>query len=239
MALVLQISDTHLRAEPHTPAARDPDAALAASLDSVRNVVPDLVLLTGDLSDDGSVLALRRLQALVEAFDAPVLAVAGNHDDAATTRHVFGDRAEVEVGAWRVLAVETLLPNVNHGAVDVDDLTRRLDAADDRPTIIAMHHPPRSPSTHRWFDLIGSESLLDALHVRANVRAIVSGHLHEAFRYHVDGIELCGAPSTYYAIEHTGDSYELVADGLVGTQLLTLDDDGSFACRPVARSLGC
>ena len=42
-------------AEPHTPADSDPDASLLATIDAVRDVRADLVLLTGDLADDGSV----------------------------------------------------------------------------------------------------------------------------------------------------------------------------------------
>lgn len=239
MATVLQISDTHLRAEPHTPRQRDPDESLAASLAAVDHLRPDLVLLTGDLADDGSVGALRRLGDLVARFDAPVLAVAGNHDDPANVRAVFGEGTTAEVGRWRVLGVPTVLPGENHGAVDVVEVARRLDELDGRPTIITMHHPPRSPSTHPWFRLLGADELLDAVRSRPHVRALVTGHLHEAFRFHENGLELCGAPSSYYAIKHAGDYYELVRDGLVGTQLLTLGDDGSFACEPVARSLGC
>ena len=51
--------------------------------------------------------------------------------------------------------------------------------------------------------------------------------------------ELCGSPSSYYAIEHSGDEYRLFADGIVGAQVLTLGDDGSFSCKRVDRSLGC
>ena len=81
--------------------------------------------------------------------------------------------------------------------------------------------------------------MLAALVDRPNVRAVVSGHLHEAFRLRVGPLELCGSPSTYYAIEHTGDDYRVLDDGLVGTQVLTLGDDGAFSCEPVPRSLGC
>ncbi len=239
MATVLQISDTHLRAEPNTPADRDPDAGLAASIDAVLGIDADLVLLTGDLADDGSLEALSRLRDLVAVFSAPVLAVAGNHDSLDTVHALFGAPGEAEVGAWRVVAVESLIPGEIHGAIDVDDLARRLDELDDRPTVIAIHHPPRSPSTHPWFRLIGAESMLAELRRRPNVRAVVSGHLHEAFRFADGGLELCGAPSTHYAIEHRGDDYRVLDDGIVGAQVLTLGDDGSFACVPVARSLGC
>ncbi|HEX2786096.1 MAG TPA: metallophosphoesterase [Ilumatobacteraceae bacterium] len=239
MATVLQISDTHFRAEPHAPADRDPDSALSESIAPVLGIAPDLVLLTGDLSDDGSVEALSRLRGMVAVFSAPVLAVAGNHDIVDNVHTVFGAPEMAEVGAWRVLAVETVIPGHEHGAVDVADLIRRLDAVDDRPTVIALHHPPRSTSTHTWFRLIGADELLLELRRRPNVRAIVSGHLHEAFRLHDGDLELCGAPSAYYAIEHLGDTFQLVADGIVGTQVLTLGDDGSFSCDPVDRSLGC
>jgi 3',5'-cyclic-AMP phosphodiesterase len=239
MATVLQISDTHFRAEPNTPHDADPDAALAASIAPVLGTRPDLVLLTGDLSDDGSVAALTRLREAVEVFSAPLLAVAGNHDTVDNVHAVFGAPAMAEVGAWRVLAVETVIPGHEHGAIDVEDLIRRLDAVDDRPTVIALHHPPRSTSTHRWFRLIGAEQMLAELRLRAHVRAVVSGHLHEAFWLHDGDLQLCGAPSTYYAIAHVGDTYRLVDDGIVGTQVLTLNDDGSFSCDPVDRSLGC
>ena len=239
MANVLQISDTHLRAGANTPADKNPDASLAASIDAALGIDADLVLLTGDLADDGSVQALERLRDLVSVFSAPVLAVGGNHDILDNVHAVFGAADTAEVGAWRVVAIKSLIPGEVHGAVDVDDLTRRLDALDDRPTVIAIHHPPRSPSSHQWFQLIGAEQMLAAVRERPGIRAVVSGHLHEAFHLHDAGLELCGAPSTYYAIEHRGNEYRADDDGIVGTQLLTLGDDGSFACVPVTRSLGC
>jgi 3',5'-cyclic-AMP phosphodiesterase len=239
VATVLQISDTHLRAEPNTPAHRDPDAALSATMDALREFSADLLLLTGDLSDDGSVPALERLRSVVGVLSPAVLAIAGNHDDPHNVRAVFGPIDTVDLGAWRVLGVDSVIPGQDHGAVDVDGLTRRLDLLDPRPTMLAIHHPPRSPSTNPMFQLLGADEMLAALRDRPHVRAVVSGHLHEAFERHDGQVRLLGSPSSYYAITHTGDQYELVSDGLVGVQVLTLGDDGSFACERVARSLGC
>jgi Icc protein len=239
MTTVLQISDTHLSAAPNTPADNDPDASLLATLDAVRDVRADLVLLTGDLADDGSLAGLQRLRGAVDGLSAQRLAVAGNHDELDNLRAVFGTADTVEVGRWRVMGVESMIPGQDHGYVDVERLTERLDRLDDRPTLIGIHHPPRSPSTNQMFQLIGAEAMLAALRDRPHVRAIVSGHLHEVFDRREGDLQIYGGPSSWYAIEHTGDDYRLFADGLVGAQVLTLGDDGSFTCKRVARSLGC
>ena len=239
MATVLQISDTHLRDVPHTPADNDPDASLLATIDAIREVRADLVLLTGDLADDGSQAALLRLHAVVDDLAAPVLAVAGNHDDLDNVRSVFGTVDTIEVGRWRVMGVESIIPGQGHGSVDVEQLTARLDRLDDRPTLLGIHHPPRSPSTNPLFQLMGAEAMLAALRDRPHVRAIVGGHLHEVFDRHEGDVQIYGGPSSWDAIEHTGDDYRLFTDGLVGSQVLTLGDDGSFACNRVSRSLGC
>jgi Icc protein len=239
MATVLQISDTHLSAAPNTPADNDPDASLLATLDAVRDVRADLVLLTGDLAEDGSLAGLQRLRGAVDGLSTQLLAVAGNHDELDNVRAVFGTADTVEVGRWRVMGVESMIPGQDHGSVDVERLTERLDRLDDRPTLIGIHHPPRSPSTNQMFQLIGAEAMLAALRDRAHVRAIVSGHLHEVFDRREGDLQIYGGPSSWYAIEHTGDDYRLFADGLVGAQVLTLGDDGSFTCKRVARSLGC
>ena len=89
------------------------------------------------------------------------------------------------------------------------------------------------------FQLIGADQLLAALRARPHVRAVVSGHLHEAFD-RVDGdLRLWGAPSAYYAIQHSGSELREDDDGLVGAQILTLGDDGSISRKRVHRSLGC
>jgi 3',5'-cyclic-AMP phosphodiesterase len=239
MVTVLQISDTHLRAVPHTPSERDPDASLAATLDALRGVDADLLLLTGDLADDASLAGVARLREIVAGLAPEVIAVAGNHDELPNVRAVFGSLDTVEVGGWRVLGVETYIPGEDHGSVDVADLVRRLDEVDARHTLIAVHHPPRSDSRHPMFQLMHADEMLAALHARPHVRAVVSGHLHEVFDRREGDLDLCGCPSSYFAIVHEGAGYRLVDDGFVGAQVLTLGDDGSFSCERVARSLGC
>ena len=157
MATVLQISDTHLCAEPNTPAEHDPDASLSATLDAIRDVAADLLLLTGDLADDGSLAAVQRLRDAVCDLAPRIMAVAGNHDDIDNVHATFGEVDSIQVGAWRVLAVETYIAGEDHGYVDVEQLVRRLDQVDDRydadrapsPTALAEHQPDVSAPASR------------------------------------------------------------------------------------------
>ena len=195
----------------------------------------DLVLLTGDLTNDGSAEGCRRLRTLVEPFGAPILATPGNHDLPGTVAEVFGTADTIELGAWRVLAIDTTIPGCDDGQIDAAAFGARLDAVDSRPTLVALHHPPVSPSTNPMFRLAGATDLVAACAVRPHVRGIVSGHLHEAFDRTAGDVAVVGCPSTWYAIVHEGDTYRLVADGFVGAQVLELGDDGTLAWERVRR----
>jgi Icc protein len=236
MVLVVQLSDTHLARE--APAPGDPttaDAGVRRTVVALGDRRPDLVLLTGDLADDGSIEACRRLRAMVEPLGAPILATPGNHDLPESIVDVFGPLDTAEVGNWRVVLVDTTIPGHDDGEIDVDVFASRLDDVDSRPTLVALHHPPVSPSTHEMFRLAGAAELVEACRARPHVRGIVSGHLHEAFEREAGDIPVVGCPSTWYSIVHDGDSYRLDPDGVVGAQLLELDDDGSLMWERVRR----
>lgn len=239
MAMVLQLSDTHLvENEPSTDDTTSPDAGVRRTVAALGDRRPDLVLLTGDLTDDGSVAGCRRLGRLLEDLGAPILATPGNHDLAASVAEVFGPVGSAEVGGWRIITVDTVIPGHDDGAVDVEVLRTRLDAVDARPTLIALHHPPVSPSTLEMFHLAGATELIEMCAARPHVRSIVSGHLHEAFQRSAAAIALVGCPSTWYAIVHEGDTYRLVPDGLVGATVFDLGDDGTLTWERVRRCEG-
>lgn len=232
---ILQLGDVHIAADPGTQVHdRDPAHELGRVLDAwaATREVADLVLLTGDLTEDGSPAGCERLAAAMRSVDAPVLALPGNHDDPAAVAQVFGPTTHVDVGSWRVLGVDSSVPGEVHGAVDADDVAARLDALDDRPTIVAVHHPPLSPSTHPWFQLDGAAALLDRLAARPHVRAVVTAHLHEPFERQPDrGPVVLGCPSTLAAIEHRRDTYRIAPERPTGARVLDLADDGSFTSR--------
>jgi 3',5'-cyclic-AMP phosphodiesterase len=231
-ATVLQLSDTHLTRTPGDEVqGADPLRRLRAVLDRWRRTgwTADLVLLTGDNTDDGSVEGYRRLHEALLPLGAPVLAVAGNHDDRVTQESVLGPATTAEVGRWRVVGLTSAVPGQIHGTIDAAAVARQLDGLDDRPTVVAIHHPPHSRSTHEWFRLDGGDELLAVLGARPHVRLLVSGHLHDAFELAGPGdLALLGAPSALVAIGHDGDRFEIGVDAPAGARALHLADDGTF-----------
>jgi 3',5'-cyclic-AMP phosphodiesterase len=229
---VLQLSDIHLTATGGELRGTDPDFRLAtvlAAWEAVGKRV-DLVLLTGDNADDGSEEAYVRLAAALAPLDAPVVALPGNHDVPATLAAVFGPPPLVELGAWRIVGFDTSRPGQIHGTLDVPATLDLLDHLDERPTVVALHHPPTSASTHDWFQLDGGADLVLGLGERPWVRAVASGHLHAVFELEgPSGLALLGGPSTYTAISHDGDACQFDADEPRGARVLSLHDDGTLS----------
>lgn len=229
---VLQLSDTHLTANPGGPVSGiDPDQRLAAVLDAWRSLGQraDLVVISGDDADDGSAASYARLAQALAPLAAPVLALSGNHDVPAGVAAAFGPATVAEVGAWRIVGIDSSRPEQIHGTVDVAAALAAVDAFDDRPTVVGIHHPPLSRSTHAWFRLDGAAELLAGLGARRHVRAVISGHVHDLFDFEgPGGLALLGCPSTLGALAHNGSHYEHRPDGITGARVLHLHDDGTL-----------
>lgn len=226
MATLLHLSDTHLCAVPGTPVmGADPDARLEAVLGAwvARGERTDLIVHTGDVTDDGDPGACDRVAEQLASLLSRIVMTPGNHDDGCA---LVGEASHTTIGAWRVVTARTPVPGEVHGAVDAPALMARLDELDDRPTVLALHHPPRSRSTHEWFRLDGAQALLDGLAARPHVRAVLSGHLHDAFELQgPGGLLLLGGPSTVASIAHVGTEMTF-GDGPTGARILRLHDDG-------------
>ena len=231
---VRHVSDTHFAAPVHAgePPGVDPVARLEAVLAAVaaEGFAPDLVVHTGDVADDGSLDAVQLVYERLTAV-APTVAVPGNHDDPGLVRDAFGP-PEAAVGPWRVVGIDTVIPG------EVGGHSRALPAvvaAADGPTILLMHHPVRSRSTHPWFRVAGSEDAAALLAASPHPWLVLSGHTHEVCEEATGPagrVRLWGGPATRYALRHTGDAWEIVP-GQTGARLIELGDDGSVAARVV------
>ena len=88
--LIIQISDCHLPADTGQQyRGINPHKNLKRLMRKVKALRPDLILATGDLSEDGSRASYRLLKRYLKLHDTPVLALPGNHDDAPVRQKGF------------------------------------------------------------------------------------------------------------------------------------------------------
>ena len=244
--LIVQLSDLHIGAD---WADGDPDAGLAAAVESVRAIrpQPDVALVTGDLVDSGSDAEYERVAELLAPLAMPIHVLAGNHDDRAALRRHFplpGADTEpicysVDLGPLRLVVLDSTIPGEDSGGLDDQRLAwleRELAASPEQPVLMAMHHPPLRTGVPAW-DKIGladEDRLLlgEVVERHPQVRRIVAGHVHRTIAGELAGRPVLTIPSTYaqsrldfgsrkleFALEPAGFAVHAVFDGEVSSHL--------------------
>ncbi|UFS93679.1 phosphodiesterase [Nocardia huaxiensis] len=225
--VLFHFSDTHLIAA---------DADLYGAVDATQRlrlllgqaeasrITPTAIVFTGDLTDHGEPGAYRKLRELVdpwaERIGAPVIWVAGNHDDRAALRENLldetGSGAPFDrvhmVDGLRIIALDTTVPGHHWGEISDAQLAwLRSVLAEPAPfgTVLAMHHPP-VPCVQDLAVLVelrDQRKLADVLD-GTDVVAILAGHLHLSTFATFAGVPVSVASATCYtqdmAVEEGG-----------------------------------
>ena len=201
---LLQVSDCHLARDPDADyRGQNADANLERLTESARRWAPDLLVLTGDLSEDASVESYCRIRDWARRIKCPVAWIPGNHDERDAMSPVF-DEAEfdsgpvVEAGAWQLALLDSSWLNDPGGELDDARMTplAKLDCG--RPAGIFVHHQP-TPVGAAWIDKVGmrsAERLWARLQELPSARFVAFGHVHQRFRQHIKGIKCLACPST-------------------------------------------
>jgi Icc protein len=236
--LLAQVSDTHL--------LRDADASVwgqnpAENLTSLLQVLPpvDALAVTGDIADDGTVAAYRLADALTQGRGRHRYVIPGNHDNPSAMAAVFGEIPPIRFAElsdrWVLALVDSQWVGREAGRVDDGTLVRLRNDLEriDRHVALCLHHPPISPCSQPECTLTNSGSLLGTLR-GGPVRVVLSGHLHQHFEAHDDGITFLGAPSTLNQLCHGGDPHYTDTGEPPGAQIVELHDDGTVDHRVVS-----
>ncbi|HWI32204.1 MAG TPA: phosphodiesterase [Microbacterium sp.] len=216
---IVHVSDTHLLAGNRPLGGRyDTEANLVQTLRAVEALAirPDAIVFTGDLADLGEPEAYRRLRAAVEPvaerLGAPVIWVAGNHDERPALREGMLDLPPTQqpvTGVWdlgglRLIALDTTVPGWHHGDVDAEQLAwlgETLQTPAPLGTFLAMHHPPL-PSHIPLFDILElrDQGRLAEVIAGTDVRGILAGHLHYSTSGSFAGVPVNVAAATCYTM---------------------------------------
>lgn len=193
MTVIAHLSDLHFGAE-------EP-AVVAALAEDVAAAAPDLVVVSGDLTQRARHREFHAAAQFLRALPAPVLAVPGNHDVpvfdllerfadpwgrwrrhvAAETEPVWHD-GQVAVAGLNTVRRGGLYLNWARGRVGEGRLSRLAARLEALPAhlfrIVVAHHPFAAPEVNPAARLVGGAAPALAAFARLKVSMVLSGHLH-------------------------------------------------------------
>jgi Icc protein len=218
---LLQFTDTHLygsaseslRGIQTLPALK---RVLASA--RMRDWPVDAMLVTGDIVQDDPA-GYANFRRLFADFGVPVLCLPGNHDDPLAMRGALADKpfvigGHVDLGAWRIVLLDSCVAGSAGGklnAAALSDLDRALGSAPNKHALVCLHHHP-VPMQSRWLDQVGLENgseFLATIDKHRNVRAVVWGHVHQAFDSLRKDVRLLSTPSTCTQFVPRADQFEV------------------------------
>jgi 3',5'-cyclic AMP phosphodiesterase CpdA len=234
--ILVQLSDLHLRPRGKT-VSRVVETNMLAER-ALRTIAtmkprPDVVVISGDLTDCGLESEYAELKAMLHHYLSGhrVLLIPGNHDRRDNFRTALtgfeGVASDPEFVQYvvddlpvRLVLLDSVVPGHGYGelcARRLGWLDARLAEAPERPTMIVLHHPPMRCGM-AVFDSINLRSTAEFGAVLARhpqVERILCGHHHRVMTGRLGGALVTVAPS----VAHQG-AFELD------------DDRGRFVLEP-------
>jgi 3',5'-cyclic AMP phosphodiesterase CpdA len=219
--LLAQISDLHIK-RPGALAYRRVDTAayLMRCVDSLNalNPRPDAVVITGDLVDQGDPDQYAHLRSLLAPLAMPYYLLVGNHDARDALRDTFHDREELrtggdfvqyaaDIGPLRLIALDSMVPGQSAGLLcdtRLAWLADQLDAARDKPVIVALHHPPFVSGIGHMDELrlepASAEKLAALVARHPNVERVMCGHVHRPMFVRFGGTIASAVPAPAHQV---------------------------------------
>lgn len=194
--MLVQITDTHVVERGKLLyGMADTARHLAESVREINAMRPrpDGVLITGDLVEHPGPETYGHFRELIEPLEMPVYLMPGNHDNPRIMWDLFGDSGmfpttpplfqyAIEDYPFRVLMLNSHFDNSelpSFGEQRELWLAEQLEASD-RPTLIAIHHPPFRTGVD-FIDMVGPQwyaELGEIIARHPQVLKIICGHGH-------------------------------------------------------------
>ena len=213
---------------------------------------PDVVLVTGDLVNDGAPEQYAIVARALAALSMPCYVIPGNHDDRENLRRAFSDKPYLKDTAefvhyvvdqypLRLIALDTLVPGRDEGELcqrRLAWLQARLAEAPQQPTLIFMHHPPFATALPVFdgMGLRGAQQMGEIVRQHPQIEAVVCGHVHRAIHTRWGGAVACSAPSIsfQYPMDMVGSAAIEPLNGNPGGRLYVWHPEKGLVAHTIA-----
>lgn len=240
---VLQLSDTHLLRESHQEMLGiNTEKYFLKVMEHAfaQNRHYDLMLITGDLTQNPCEGSYERLLGYLKPLALPVICLPGNHDNLALMQSILNtDNISCEqqhfYASWQIICLNSQIPKDPGGRLEQSELTlleKCLKENPEYPTLIAVHHHC-TPTHSEWMDTMmisNSHDFIDLLLRYPQAKVVITGHIHQCLSAQVQHLQILGTPSTCF--QFTPKSFNFGMDRTApGYRELLLYPDGHFETR--------
>ena len=217
--LIAQVTDPHIKAEGRLAYKKiDTAANLSACVDHLNHLVetPDLILLTGDLTDFGRPQEYELVRQLLAPLRMPLFVIPGNHDHRGNLLNAFNNHDYLPKDSeflhyviddypLRMIGLDTTIPGKPGGELCKQRLTwleQQLRQQPDKPTLLFMHHPPIKTGIQHMDvqNCRNGETLGEMLEGYPQVFQILCGHVHRPIHTQWHGMTVTIAPSSSHYV---------------------------------------
>ncbi len=244
---IVQLTDLHLFSDPKEQLLGvNTEESFLAVLDLAlqSHEKPDLMILSGDLTQDGSEEAYNRLQGYLSQLDFPCYCLPGNHDNPVLMQSILNrgniqTSPHIQNNGWQIICLDSKLAGSEGGHLSDQELKKLSKSLADHPnlpTLIAFHHPPL-PIDCPWLDtmtLDNPKALFEITNQHPQVKGLLLGHVHQEKDWQKNGVRLLATPSTCFQFKPNTADFELdqqpagyrrlslLASGLIETDVYRL-----------------
>ena len=256
MTNLIQLSDLHLVPPGKlTSKVLDTNAILEETINEILSKKDyfgqiDGLVVTGDVSDDGSMESYLSAYEKLSKLNVPILVIPGNHDLRDPMRKVFHENVQFsknssqfdwvfEIDETLIIGLDTLVEGENFGFLEeksLNFLSYQLSNNSGSDLVLLIHHPPIKTGIY-FMDQIGltnSSDLSECLKATNRPIKILCGHVHGVYHGLLGIHPVVSAPSICSAFEFNRQEFAPVGfnKGPTGYAYLETSSNGFWTSIP-------
>ena len=256
MVKLIQLSDLHLVPPGKlTSKVLDTNSILEETINEILRKKDyfgkiECVVVTGDVSDDGSIESYLSAHEKLIKLNVPILVIPGNHDLRNPMREVFNEHVEFSTHSSQfdwvfkyeetvIVGLDSLVEGENFGFLEktsLEFLSNQLSIHNGSDIVLLIHHPPIKTGIY-FMDKIGltnSNDLAECLKVTNRPVRILCGHVHGVYHGLLGIHPVVSAPSVCSAFEFNRKKFAPVGfnRGPTGYAYLETSSNGFWTAIP-------